>query len=284
MISADEEDFIFRHASVPEHTVSLMVAISGAEPFLDGEYLLYRTDEWVILVGYPLAAPFSEEAVADFFNQRGDRYRSRCWRIIAPALPSSILEKSRLREDDAYYTVGVDTFRPRGRLHREAEQAARQLRIGREKRVGNEHLDMIEAFVEDRNVTGTIRDLYLNIPRLLDDSPTSLLLAARTMNDELSALYVVDWGAKDFLTYVLGCRSPNHPVRHASDLLFLEMVRLAREQEKRYIHLGLGVNDGIRRFKTKWGGAPTLAYRYCEIVTGPAPLLSTVDTLHSRLW
>jgi hypothetical protein len=143
---------------------------------------------------------------------------------------------------------------------------------------------MIREFVRSRNVSGTIRDLYLGIPRLLDESPTSLLLSARTVNNELSALSIVDWGAKGFLTYVLGCRSLSHPAHHASDLLFLEMVRLAGEEGKRYLHLGLGVNDGIRRFKIKWGGKPTLAYRYCEIVTGPAPLLSTVNALHSRLW
>ncbi|MFZ3090961.1 MAG: hypothetical protein WA240_10125 [Nitrospirota bacterium] len=32
------------------------------------------------------------------------------------------------------------------------------------------------------------------------------------------------------------------------------MINLAKEHGKGYINLGLGVNNGIRRFKEKWGG------------------------------
>jgi hypothetical protein len=35
----------------------------------------------------------------------------------------------------------------------------------------------------------------------------------------------------------------------------------------------LGVNDGIRRFKLKWGGKPYLNYEFCECRYGlPKPL------------
>ena len=36
---------------------------------------------------------------------------------------------------------------------------------------------------------------------------------------------------------------------HASDLLFLEMINLAKEHKKDYINLGLGVNEGIKGLK-----------------------------------
>ena len=48
------------------------------------------------------------------------------------------------------------------------------------------------------------------------------------------------------------------------------MLRSAREADKEYVHLGLGVNDGIRRFKTKWGGLPGPALRHGELA-GNAP-------------
>ena len=38
------------------------------------------------------------------------------------------------------------------------------------------------------------------------------------------------------------------------------MLEAARREGKGYIHLGLGVNEGIRRFKEKWGGRPALPY------------------------
>jgi hypothetical protein len=38
------------------------------------------------------------------------------------------------------------------------------------------------------------------------------------------------------------------------------MIRRARQEGKSHIHLGLGVNAGIARFKRKWGGRPVLPY------------------------
>jgi uncharacterized protein YbaP (TraB family) len=39
------------------------------------------------------------------------------------------------------------------------------------------------------------------------------------------------------------------------------MLESARSRGKRYIHLGLGVNEGITRFKRKWGGMPALSFQ-----------------------
>jgi hypothetical protein len=44
------------------------------------------------------------------------------------------------------------------------------------------------------------------------------------------------------------------------------MVEMSVEYGKKYVHLGLGVNEGIRRFKMKWGGVPTRRYEMCELV------------------
>jgi hypothetical protein len=46
----------------------------------------------------------------------------------------------------------------------------------------------------------------------------------------------------------------------------MELIKISNEFGKRYIHLGLGVNDGIRRFKEKWGARPTRSYETCELI------------------
>ena len=66
------------------------------------------------------------------------------------------------------------------------------------------------------------------------------------------------------LNYVLG----------ASDLLLFELLNMSLEFNKDYIHLGLGVNAGIRRFKEKWGGLPSRRYEMCE--------LAFQETIHFR--
>ncbi|MCJ7774258.1 MAG: hypothetical protein MUP22_14140, partial [Desulfobacterales bacterium] len=70
----------------------------------------------------------------------------------------------------------------------------------------------------------------------------------------------VDLGSTDFAYYLFNFRSKHIHIPGASDLLFWEMILLAQSNGKKAINLGLGINDGIRRFKQKWGGKPFLPY------------------------
>jgi hypothetical protein len=68
-------------------------------------------------------------------------------------------------------------------------------------------------------------------------------------------------------------------VRGASDLLLFELINLSLEHEKSYIHLGLGVNAGIRRFKVKWGAVPTRRYEMGELVLKKPSIWDTFRAL-----
>jgi hypothetical protein len=54
---------------------------------------------------------------------------------------------------------------------------------------------------------------------------------------------------------------------------------LSLEYDKSYIHLGLGVNAGIRRFKAKWGAVPTRRYEMGELALKKPSILDTLRTL-----
>jgi hypothetical protein len=77
---------------------------------------------------------------------------------------------------------------------------------------------------------------------------------------------VIDLAAGQFANYIIGCHSKKNYVRGASDLLVLELIQLSVENKKDYIHMGLGVSDGVRRFKEKWGARPVRRYEMCELV------------------
>jgi len=55
-----------------------------------------------------------------------------------------------------------------------------------------------------------------------------------------------------------------------------ELIKMSAEYGKDYIHLGLGVNSGIRRFKEKWGARPTRSYEMCELVQKKSLILEIV--------
>ena len=52
----------------------------------------------------------------------------------------------------------------------------------------------------------------------------------------------------------------NMSFRALSDLLLAALIERSRQQGKRFINLGLGINPGIAAFKLKWGAEKFLHY------------------------
>jgi hypothetical protein len=263
MLTNNEEEFILTRAYVPEHIVSLMVPISKGEAFLMDDYLGFAKDNWLIFVGYPLGEAFSETSCRVAVEKAVGTFKPEYLWFIGPQIPPAVLDGCVERQSDWYYRVDVGAAHPRSLL-RQAEKAAAELHVELTRRFTGEHGALISEFLKKEALPPMVRELYRAMPAYLAGSSTVGLLGAYDRKERLSALFVVELAAKEFATYVLGCYSRKHYVAHASDLLFREMIELAGREGKNYISLGLGVNPGIKRFKEKWGGAPFLAYEFCE--------------------
>lgn len=283
MITSDQAKWVLEKAYVPEHIVSLMTIISKGEAFLSGGYLYFVGDTWGILVGYPLDSEFSSENFMVIFKDVNLLHSNRSWSIIAPRLPPELLSSCEEHQSDVYYTLSYDDFDSKGSMRRVAEKATSRLMVEVTREMGPEHETFIKEFVEREKPDSLIEEFYHAMPDYVLHSATALVLNARDFNGVLSAFYVLDLGADNFATYVVGCHSKEHYVPHASDLLFFEMVNLARESGKAYVQLGLSVNAGIRRFKEKWGGKPTLTYEICRVRSSLPGVRTMIDSLLSRL-
>jgi len=264
MISADEERYALAQAYVPEHIVGLMSGISGGEPFLIGDYLGFTRDDWVILVGYPLADSFDPEDFGRVIAGSITSFRPAHLWFIAPEVPPSVAQFCQARESDDYYTLALQRFEPKANLRRMVNKASKDLAVERSREITKDHADLIAEFLEREKPGPRIERLFLSMAQYVAGAATALVLTARDRAGAAAAFYVVELAAKHFATYVVGCHSKRHYAVGASDLLFADMVTLARARGKAYIHLGLGVNEGIRRFKEKWGGVPRLRYEFCE--------------------
>ena len=117
------------------------------------------------------------------------------------------------------------------------------------------------------------------MPQYVGHARDSVVLNAWDKENNLAAFYIVDLAAKDFSTYVIGCHSKKNYVLGASDLLSFELINMSMEYGKNYIHLGLGVNEGIRKFKEKWGGIPTRRYEMCELVVRKPSILDAIKAI-----
>lgn len=268
MISAEQERYILHKAYVPEHIVSLMVLLSKGEPFLIEDYIYFKKDNWLIFIGYPLEQQFVIKDFEKNLNEVIQQFKPECTWFIVSEVPSSFARACGERESDQYYRVDLERVEIKKNLRRAVEKASGELTVEREKEIGKEHEELIDEFMQKEKLTPRVRELFLSMPQYVTHSKTAVVLNARDKKENLSAFYIIELAAEKFATYVIGCHSKRNYVPHASDLLFFEMLTLAKEYGKKYINLGLGVNEGIRRFKEKWGGVPFLRYEFCEYSRG----------------
>ena len=119
------------------------------------------------------------------------------------------------------------------------------------------------------------------MPQYVASARHAFVLNAWDSKQTLAAYYVVDFAARNFANYIIGCYSKLNYVLGASDLLLFELIKMSAEYDKGYIHLGLGVNSGIRRFKEKWGARPALSYEMCELVQKKPLILEVVRAIRN---
>lgn len=282
MITPEEDTYVLTRAYVPEHIVSLMTLVSKGDPFLIEDHLGFVKDNWLILVGYPLEGNFSQEKCERILKQAVDTFQPEVLWFIGPESPSSLLNSCNERQTDQYYTFDIEKTILRPSLQRAADKASEKLIIERGRSLSKEHQALISELMERGTLPDRVRELYRAMPEYVGRSASVRTIDARDLNGNLCAFSVIDLGAKNFSAYILGAHSKKHYVPHASDRLFLEMIHLTREQGKSTINLGLGVSEGIRRFKKKWGGKPFLKYEFCERRYGVARKISLIDTLMGK--
>jgi len=276
MLSPEEEAYILTKAYVPEHIVALIAGLSGGEPFLIDDYFCCAGGNWVVLIGYPLQRDFTTIGFERVLAKVREAFRPRVLSLIAPELPPTVAAYCRERESDDYYTL--DTRGPvmRSPVKRNLRKAGRQLAVDRSTHMGTDHHELMDEFVKKVNPSDRVKNLFFKMPRYVESHDHAFVLNARDTRERLAAFYVVDLAALEFANYIIGCYSKKNYILGASDLLMAELVKISAEKGKRYIHLGLGVNNGIRRFKEKWGGKPTRKYEMCEWQLKRPSLLETI--------
>ena len=260
-------------ARVPEHSLPLMTALSQGEAFTIGPYLFLAAEDWLMAVAYPLEGRHDraifEAALEEALTRTG---ATACW-AIGPELPARL--GPHVVDRDRYYVLSARASPP-ARLRGPLSRAASRLRISEGTVFTPEHRRLWAEFLgsiqrgEAAPMAAHVAALYARTPEALARAGGDLrLLDARDGDGRLVATLLLDYAPGNFVSYVLGAHSRAHAVPHATDLLFAAMLERAREAGKRFIHLGLGVNEGILRFKRKWGAQASFPYVMAEWTEEP---------------
>jgi hypothetical protein len=273
MITLEEQKAVLARAYVPEHSVELITLVSGGEPFLFEDYFCCRTRDGVIVIGYPLEHEFEVSRFEHILQSVMKAFRPMSVSLIAPEAPMAFSASFVERETDSYYTLDLPASRPSGTLGRMIRKAHETGKVGRATELTEAHRQLVREFVERVAPPQRIAELLSRMWDYVGHAQGAEVLEVRDHHDKLAAFFVVDWAPGDFATYVIGCHSRVNYVQGASDLLVNEMINIGESMNKRFIHLGIGVNDGIRLFKEKWGGVPSRPYELCELVVRKPSLL-----------
>lgn len=260
-------------ARVPEHSIPLMGAISGGAPLIIENFLFFHADDWLMGIGYPMNGENiaeSKEVFKNAFAEAVKKTGAKNFFAAGPFLDFVPQLQKNIVETDQYYVLSANAPIP-SKLKNPLHKASKNLDIRESHTFTAAHRKLWGEFLENRKspMTDRVEELYLKIPQISGTPLENLIfLDACLPSGELAASVFLDLGPQNFISYIIGAHSRKNYVPHATDLLFKVMLQKAKEHNKRFIHLGLGVNDGIRRFKLKWGARPSWPYQMAQWDSG----------------
>jgi hypothetical protein len=257
MITPGEEEFIARHAYVPEHLPGYGKVFSGGEPFLVEDYLCYLKGGTLIFVGYPLKEPYEEKRMQALLPEIVRRFRPSRVALMAPSCSDPAGER---KPADHYYRLDLKSSRVPSKVKNMIHRAGRELRIEKSREFRADHRKLIEDFLGSKEVEEGTRMIFANIGDYLSSVPTARVFEARDSQGRLAGFDVADFAAQDYTFYLFNFRARPSPVPGTSDLLLQALIRDAQELGKSFVNLGLGINEGVAFFKKKWGGRPFLRH------------------------
>ena len=262
MITASQQDYIEEHAYIPEHMVHYVTAISQAEPFLLRTYLTYSRKDLLIFIGYPLKEDFEEKKMEKTLDEARRRFKPKEISLTAPKIPSSIAKSTR-SPSDYYYKLDLSTLSISQKLRNMLKRAGRDLVVERVRELDKEHHQMVKEFFNTHRVDEATQFIIKRIPEYLSSASSVWVFSAREKGGALVAFDIAEFGARQYAIYMFNFTSRSHYVPGASDLLLSEVIKFAKEENKKFVNLGLGINTGITFFKKKWGGVPLYPYNFC---------------------
>jgi len=262
MMTPVERDYITHHAYIPEHYTEYVCAISQSESFLFRDYLCYYGKGTLIFIGYPLKEPFDKSVARETLSIAIKEFDPEYVSLITPValLPRDSCDK---RDSDHYYKIDLSHFNVNQKLRNMIKRASRELYSEKKQELSNEHTQLILEFLSSHKIDDATRFIFERIPHYVSSVETAQVFSARNKAGRLVAFDIAEFGAKTYAFYMFNFVSRQHYVPGASDFLLHEVMRIAQEQGKSYINLGLGMNRGITFFKKKWGGTPFLPYEFC---------------------
>jgi len=259
MIGPDRLARVTAAAVVPEQVVAYVGAVAGSRPRMFGDCVGYHAGAGVVLVGYPLHDPVDRGAMAAAVDQALQAEGMERITVIGPARPPQAPETIEAAQD-SYYALPLPPPAPGPKLNSLLRRAEREVRLSCGRRFEPDHAALVQRYLDERSLAAGTREIFSRLGDYLEASAGSLIVSARRADGDLAAFAVGEFAPLSTAFFMFCFRDPGIAPPGSADLAFSGLMQEAQQRGQSRMNLGLGVSDGIRFFKRKWGAEPFLPY------------------------
>ena len=253
MIGPDQLARVSAEAVVPEQVVVYVRAVAGSRARMVGSCVGYESNGRFVLIGYPLHDPLDTDAMVHSVTQSLSISGLRQITVVGPVRPPQTPADIRSHED-AYQALRLPAPPPGQKLRNLLRRSGRELNIDKGRCLSSDHIALVQRYLDDRLLAAGTRHIFTKISDYIEASPTSLVVSARRSDGQLAAFGVGEYVSLHTAFFVFCFRNPPVAPPGSADLVLAELLVEAEARGQARMNLGLGVNEGIRFFKRKWGG------------------------------
>ncbi len=287
-------------AYTPDQLLAYVRAVSEVESFLLGEYVLHMNAGHAVLVGYALwqgdgaqyadkAGQATQLAAAVEFLQNMEGLETVT--LLAPRLMACVPAHAIVREDAYYFLELPLSLSERKNAFYMCQRALKSVNIqqvcGENARQAHfwtgAHQELVLSYIQRPDVTKDMGAIFQRLERYCHEPHVCLFSAYDSVSNELQGFCVGDFSSWQTALYMFAFRTQD-AVPGVADVLLWSLIEEARRRGYARCNLGLGIHDGIRFFKQKWGARATLPMFECTWKIGKEGQANTGKSWWLRLF
>ncbi len=255
--------YINAQALTPDQLLGYVLAVSGAQSEFINDYLIHKQDNHIILVGYPLQNPHDTSKLDDTVEHICARKDITNISVLAPIRPSIAPEHAQSSNPDAYWFIPLPVPRPRVKVRNMLTHAAKDVYITKAQGQGawsGPHQEMMLNYIRRKDMETALCSILQRISTYIIAVPqVEIFSAYNKENHQLLACAIGDFSSFSTAFYMFAFRH-EHAMPGVADAVLFELLNTAASYGHSQCNLGLGINNGIRFFKQKWGAKASLPF------------------------
>lgn len=248
-------------AITPDQLVPYVSSVSGLQSTQLGNFVIHQGQGHGVLIGYSLSGKNELDALNAAVAQAITWKHLEHLTVIAPERPL-LAPKDAIIKKDSYWILSLPMKSKAQKLRNMLSRAHKEVKV--EKQTGNNcwskaHANLAKQLCKKKslNLEAGTEYIFNHLNAYLEKSPDTILFSAYSTEGILQGCAVGDYSALETAFYMFAFRA-NNAVPGTADVLLEAVIDEATDRGYGKINLGLGIDDGIRFFKKKWGALPVL--------------------------